>query len=115
MSHGCLSFRPISSALQTPTDTLAKYLVPILEPLTINKYSVKDSFNFTTKIVEQDSSNFMGSLDIDSLFAIIPLEEAIEICTNKLFKNSDIAHGLKKSEFKDLLFIFSNQRVAFHI
>ena len=112
---GCLSFRPILSALQTPTDKLAKYLVPILEPLTINKYSVKDSFNFTTKIVEQDSSNFMGSLDIDSLFAIIPLEEAIEICTNKLFKNSDIAHGLKKSEFKDLLFIFSNQRVAFHI
>ena len=77
--------------------------MPILEPLTNNKYTVKDSFNFAAEIVEQDSSNFMGSLDIDSLFTNIPLEETIEICTNNLFKNSDIVHGLKKSEFKDLL------------
>ena len=51
-------FRPILSALETPTYKLAKYLVPILEPLTNNKYTVKDSFNFATKIFEQDSSNF---------------------------------------------------------
>ena len=58
----------------------------------------------------------MGSLDIDSLFTNIPLEETIEICTNNLFKNKDIVHGLKKSEFKDLLslatkesyFVFNN-------
>ena len=77
--------------------------MPILEPLANNKYTVKDSFNFATEIVEQDSSNFMGSLDTDSLFTNIPLEETIEICTNNLFKNSDVVHGLKKSEFKDLL------------
>ena len=28
---------------------------------------------------------FMGSLDVDSLFTNIPLEETIEICTNELF------------------------------
>ena len=107
---GCLPFRSILSALQTPTYKLAKYLVPILEPLTNNKYAVKDLFNFATEIVEQDSSNFIGSLDIDSLFTNIPL------CTNNLFKNSNIVHGLKKSEFKDLqslatkesYFIFNN-------
>ena len=40
----------------------------------------------------------------------------MEICTNNFFKNNDIVHGLKKSEFKDLLsltakepyFIFKN-------
>ena len=58
-------FRPTFSALQTQTYNLAKYLVPILEPLTNNKYTVKDPFNFATEIAEQDSSNFMGSLDID--------------------------------------------------
>ena len=90
--------------------------MPILEPLTTNKYTVKDSFKFATEIVEQDSNNFMGSLDIDSLFTNIPLEETIEICTNNLFKNEDIVHGLKKGEIKDLLslatkesyFIFNN-------
>ena len=45
----------------------------------------------------------MGILDTDTLFANILLEETIEICTNNLFKNSDIVHGLKASEFKDLL------------
>ena len=63
--NGCLSFRPILSALQTPTYKLAKYLVPILEALTTNKYTLKDSFNFATEIVEQYSSYFMDTLDID--------------------------------------------------
>ena len=36
---GCPLFRPILSALQTPTYKLAKYLVSILEPLTTNKYT----------------------------------------------------------------------------
>ena len=31
------------------------------------------------------------------------LEETIEICTNSPFRNNDTVHGLKKSEFKDLL------------
>ena len=72
----------------------------ILEPLTNNKYTVKDSFNFATEIVEQNSSNFMWSLDVDSLFTNIPSEETIKICTNDLFKNSDIVHCLKKLNLK---------------
>ena len=107
--NGCPPFRPILYALQTPTYKLAKYLVPILEPLTKNKYTVKDSFNFATETVEQDLSNFMGSLDIDSLFTNIPLEETIGICPNNLFNNSNIVHGLKKSEFKDLLSVTNKE------
>ena len=74
---GCPPFTPILSGLQTPTYKLAKYSAPILEPLTNNKHTVKDSFNFATDIVEQDISNFMGSLDIDSIFTNILLEETI--------------------------------------
>ena len=58
-------FRPILSALQTPTHKLAKYLVIILVPLTTNKCTVNYSFSFATEIVDQDSSNFMESLGID--------------------------------------------------
>ena len=65
------------------------------EPLTTNKYKVKDSFNFATEIVENVSSNFMGSLGTDSFFTNIPLEETIKICTSNLF-NNDIFDGLKK-------------------
>ena len=101
--NDCPPFRPILSALQTPTYKLAKYLVPILEPLTKNKYTIKFSFSFANEIVEQGSSNFMGNLDIDSFFTNISLEETTEICTNNLFKNSDNVYGLKKSEFEDFL------------
>ena len=76
--------------------------MPILGPITTNKYIIKDLLNFSTQVVNKDSSNFMGSLDLNSLFTNICLE-TIAICTNKLFKNNDIIHGLKKLEFKDLL------------
>ena len=66
---------------------------------------MKDSFNFANEYVEPDSGNFIESLDIDSRFNNIPLEKTIEICTKSLFKNSDIAHSLKKRKCKDLLFL----------
>ena len=52
----------------TNTYIQACKVVPILESLTINKYTVKDSFNFANEIIEKDSSDFIGSLDIDLLF-----------------------------------------------
>ena len=89
-ADGCPPFRPILSALEIPTYKLEKYLVNILEPLATKKYTVKDSFNFATGIVEQDSSNFMGSLDIGSLFTNISLEETLEIYINNLFKDNKL-------------------------
>ena len=49
--------------------------------------------------MEQDSEFFMGSVDVDSLFTNIPLEEAIDICTDTLFENVEKV-GLSKIEFK---------------
>ena len=92
---GCPPFRPILSALQTPTYNLAKFLVPILNPLTKNEYTVKDSFQFAEEICEQDSTLSMGILDVDSLFAIISLDETIDICVNQLFENTDTVEGFK--------------------
>ena len=44
----------------------------------------------------------MGSLDADSLFTSIPLDETIETCTNELFKEFETVEGLSKTEFKEL-------------
>ena len=68
------------SAINTPTYKLAKFLVPILKWLTSNEYTIKYSFVFTEKIIEQNSEYSMGSLDVDSIFTKIPLEETINIC-----------------------------------
>ena len=50
--NGCPAFRPILSAIETPTYNIAKFLVPILKDLTSNEYSVEDSFNFATEILQ---------------------------------------------------------------
>ena len=73
-ADGCPPLRPNFSVLQTPAYELAKYLVSILEPLTNNKDTVNDSFEFATEIVHQNSSKFMESLGIDSLSTNIPFE-----------------------------------------
>ena len=100
---GCPPFRPILLALQTPTYNLAKFLVSILNPLTKSEGTVKDSFQFAEEICEQDPTLIMGSLDVDSLFTSIPLDEAFDICVNQLFENTDTVEGFKKSELKQLL------------
>ena len=99
----CPPFRRILSALNTPTYKLAKFLVPILKPLTTNEFTIKYSFNFAEEIVEQQHDLFMGSLDVDSLFTTTPLEETTEIRTNELFKESEAVEDLSKTEFKELL------------
>ena len=57
---GCPPFWPILSTLQTPSYNLAKFLVPILNHLTKNEYTIKDSFPFTGQICEQDPTLSMG-------------------------------------------------------
>ena len=49
----------------------------------------------------------MGSLDVDSLFTNMPLEETINICTNLLYNNE--VEGINKSEFKNLLWLATQE------
>ena len=71
-------FRPIFSAINTPVDKLAKYLVLNLPPLPVNDYTIKDSFTFAKEIINFDHNLFMASLDVESLFTNIPVDEAIK-------------------------------------
>ena len=45
----------------------------------------------------------MASLDVESLFTNIPLDETIENCINDLFANNDTVHNFIKEDFKELL------------
>ena len=61
-------FRLILSAIDNATYNLAKFFVPILKKINVNEYAVSDSFSFCKEIKDQDSSLFMASFDIQSLF-----------------------------------------------
>ena len=71
--------RSIMSAIKRPTYNLAKFLVPLLEPITTNMYTEKQSFKFAKEIVDQDPGIFRASLDAESLFTNILLEETISV------------------------------------
>ena len=45
--------------------------------MTMNEYTVKDSFSFVKEMVEEDSQFFKGSLDVKSLFTNVLLEETL--------------------------------------
>ena len=83
--NGLPPFRPILSAIGTPTYKLAKFLVPVLSDITQNEFTVKDSFTFVDEILTQSSDLYMASLDVDALFTI-PSDETIDICVKKLLK-----------------------------
>ena len=83
-----LQFRPISSAMNTPTYLLDKYLNPILSPLTSNEYYVKSSFDFAEDVVNYDHDIYMASLAVDSLFASILSEKTIKSCVSDLFSKN---------------------------
>ena len=65
-----------------------------LSCLTINEFTVKDSFLFAKEIVEQGSSFYMCSLDVDSLFTNVTLEKTINICTESIYNQNDSVEGL---------------------
>ena len=99
----CPSLRPILSATGTPTYDLAKFLVPILKPLTENEYTVHDSFSFANDVRKLSSKNLMASLDVESLFTNIPLEETIDNIINDLYLSTEKVHNFEKHELKQLL------------
>ena len=61
---GLPSFRPILSVIGTPTYKPVKFLVPILEPLTTNEYTIKESFTFAEELQSFDSKLMMASFEI---------------------------------------------------
>ena len=63
--NGLPLFRPILSAISSPTYKLAKFLLPFLVLLTQNEYIVTNSFLFAKEICKQDPNLYMASLDVD--------------------------------------------------
>ena len=58
-------FHPILIAINTTVYKLAKFLIPILSPLTVNEYTAKDSFSFTKEVFNFDHNHFMTGLYVE--------------------------------------------------
>ena len=88
-----------------------KFFVPLLQHLTSNEFTLKDSFEFAKIICKQDPGLFMESLDGDSLFTNVPLQETIHICVNKLFKINSNIHGLNKKQITEMIYLATKESI----
>ena len=98
---GC-PFRPIVSSVNTSNYNLASY-VRILQPISTNQFTIKDSFSFADWAKTFNHNNeIMCSFDVSSLFTNVPLDETVQICLGKLYALPD-PPTLPRSVLKVLL------------
>ena len=109
INNGLPPFRPFWTAIGTPTCKKAKFLLPFLTPLTQNEYTVIDSFRFAEEICKQNPNLYMASLDVDSLFTKIPLDEVIDICIDSLYKDDENTPKISKDVFRNLLTVATKE------
>ncbi|XP_078361337.1 uncharacterized protein LOC144645655 [Oculina patagonica] len=104
-----LAMRPILSATRTYNYGLAKWLEEKLQPLSYNRYTITDTFEFANEIRELKikDSDVLVSYDVSSLFTNVPLEETMQILADKAFTNNwfnETHHlNLSRSDLVDLL------------
>ena len=106
-------FRPIVSSIGTFNYNLAKFLVPIISPLTSNEHTIDNSTKFVNELVGSDlPHNFvMASFDVESLFTNVPLKETTDIIIDKLVNGDFDTRGLNREQLKKLLNIATSESV----
>ncbi|XP_022805774.1 uncharacterized protein LOC111342915 [Stylophora pistillata] len=101
--------RPILSATKTYNYALAKWLDTNLKPLSLNRYTVTDIFEFANKLrsLEIANGDILVSYDVSSLFTNVPLDETMQLLANRAFTNNwfDTPYNLNftKTDLEDLL------------
>ena len=85
--------RPIISSVNTYNYELSKYLTKIIKDNRPSKsFSfIRDSFEFVKRIrtLENSNNHTMVSFDVDNLYTNVPVNEAIEITLDTLYKRDN--------------------------
>ena len=101
-------FRPIVDTTSTPHYDVDKFLSNLLYPMTMNNYTVKDSFEAVNRIhlIPEELFN-QGykyvSFDVTSLFTNVPLKRTVDIVLKRIYDEKLIDTKLSKRALKKLL------------
>ena len=103
-----LPFRQKVDTINTPYYGIAKFLANLLNPLTLNDFTVKDSFDAANKIQQIpkelfDSGNRFVSFDVISLFINVPSAKTIDIILKRLYSEKLFTTNLTKRKMKKIL------------
>nr|XP_027208585.1 uncharacterized protein LOC113802249 [Penaeus vannamei] len=92
-------------ALGTINYNVSNFFIPILKRLTLNQYTIQNTFIFVQKLIEIPHAKdyVLASFGVTNLFTNVPLDETIDIIMNSLFDKSDKVLGFHRMYFKKLL------------
>ena len=102
------SFRPIIDTTNTPHYGFGNFLFRLLNPLTQNVNSIKDSFEAVDRIRSIPTELFdegyrYFSFDVTSLFTNVPLNKTIDIILHRIYKENPVKTNMRKSTLKKLI------------
>ena len=101
-------FRPIIDTSNTPHYKIGMFLANLLNLLTQNDHSVKDSFEASSRIQNISPTLFeqgyvFVSFDVVSLFTNVPRDSTIKIILKRIYEDKLIITTLKKRAMKKLI------------
>ena len=99
----CLILSMTSSSHHKLGKWLAGLLKSVLERF--SSHCITDSFTFanTMQNLDIDPKVFVCSFDVSSLFINVPVHEAIKICSDPLYNDSDVQPLIPKDVFVELM------------
>lgn len=83
-------FRPIISQVGTATYELSKQLNNIIIKYLPNKYIVESTYEFLAIIKNTQFNGKLASLDVESLFTNVPVEETTNIILDNVYRNPQV-------------------------
>ena len=104
-----LPVRPVVSNIGTATYQLAKYLAKPLAPLSQSQFTVKstkDSIKKTRNVNVPHEFN-MISFDLKSSFTSVPLEEKINVASDRIYHWKEIDTSITKNDMHNLLLLYT--------
>ena len=101
-------FRLIIDTTNTPPHYVGKFLAGLLNPLTLNQYSLHDSFDAANAIKSIPPELFSQgykfvSFNVESLFTNVPLHRTINIVLDLIYNKKLIDTGSRKHTLKKLI------------
>ena len=115
------SFRPIVDTTGTTHYPVGKYSSELLNPLTQNEYSLRDSFDAANRInrilplVQENEEYIFVSLDVVSLFTNVPLRKTVNIILKRVYNEKLINTSLSKRSLKKLILDICQKTALFSI
>ena len=75
--------RPIISQVTTPTYHIAKTIAKILTPYIPHKYMLRFTNDLRDQLQTHEYCGYIASLDVESLFTNVPVDDTINIIINR--------------------------------